>query len=748
MHFTLPLGRLASVFFYFTLLTFHVTANVVFQFNSANSSETSPTLNINTVGFLQTAPHYKEVRGVTIVWPMESKCRFMSVSPPLLESLQQSNLTNFYQSSGMMVTWTHANHNGCETYTQAAAAAADFMKSVPSGVFPPFRIMFMILDPTNNAGPYDLPYESINGRLADGAPEIDIAFINVADGARYKQLMDTAQAISITFNFRYEPGLWNDVLFSTGYIAYCWILFSIGVIVITYTLGRLVFLLRFRPGKLRLGSKVYIYALGLLTGVLYLNTQIIFGPGFFNTVMWQITSLLSTIAFLFMLLLWAQRLNQFYPGKIVLLLKLQCYGTLAFAIVHVIFWAIVRFMYTYADNQKTARINYVASIILQVMEFTIAAIFALLAIKFAYGWYRFHMVRDKFMELFLLSLIGFLSFLANALLNIILGKSNDLVSYYKFVYFMMLFRNTISLVRVVAILCILGVKIPKRAVYDSKWDAKSYTSKDQLKFNENHSSNKKYLGTNRSVHQLMNNKHPIKSIGSFSDSNDLNKTGEYSLSNDDTLCDQTDSDESSKQEGLIGILFCQNWRKQNREEQTCNERFDEISSEELLSYQTTKQQTVGPNKSLQEMSVAIAKSINARPLEPIMSATEPFDFTLNAPATESAINTENPFSNQPDCALQSIVELPHLEETAEAMELEEQALNNYEGQLVANIRFSKFPTAVSVANTTVQRSGLPVASSANTTIAQDYTTSNNSRMSNISVLTSREMYEAHPGRYI
>jgi hypothetical protein len=474
-----------------------------------------------------------------------------------------------------------------------------------------------------------------------------------------------------------------------------------------------------------------------------------------------------------MMLLWASILTQVYPGRVALLLKVQVYIAMATAILNVILW-IVFDVETHTSVMDYRSVAFtVRSIAIPGIQIILGLTFAMFAVKFAKSWYRFHVARDKFMKLSIFSLIGFVSFLFFSLYNVLYQRTDIYSPGPKQISFLNVASQVLAFIRMAVILCIFGFKIPKRSALEPDWNLQSNMSgndQDQM-----YPAATKYSGINsKHIHQLMNDKHPMQNVSSYN--THVFEKDNCSTISDSTLYENNQQKKaaSTAKTGLASALFYAQWCKTKQEKPDNSDRFIGISSAELLDYQNTKQQMMTPNQSMHDISVAIAESVkhnnnnnngNNTLEEPIrlseLLAPELSQYTDDNTDMKKTSNitvtttttTEEPFFSRPNHTLQSILELPHLEETAEAMEVEETILNNYEAQLRTNIRFSKFPMRTPVAGAVVNCHRTPIATSSdvtNPTLPERATmkTTQQSHMSNVSPMTSRDLFQAHPNKYI
>ncbi|RKP26321.1 hypothetical protein SYNPS1DRAFT_27984 [Syncephalis pseudoplumigaleata] len=729
-----------------------VAANVVFQFNLINATAPNPTLSLRTTGFFQMKPHATQSTGLLLTWPMEAGCEFARMLPSLVERVQATNATARHESTGIILSWKHAADSGCFTYAELARAAVQFQSSLPSNTLPPIRIIFLILPEHFNAGPLDPPYNAGSAAILDGAPAIDLAFLSLSDGQRYLHAINTPALESVTYNARYEPGPWNEELFSAGYIALCWLLFAATILVMAYTLLRLVCVWRVQPGALRLGSRLYIYVLGLANAILYAVAQTVYGESFLHSTINRTVWILSSLTFLLMLLLWASRLAHIHPGRTVLLLKIQVYVSMLVCLVNVIFWVMLdvenrTYSLEYREGMLSASI-----LVIPVIEVVVSLTFALFAAKFAHGWYRFHMARNKFMELFAFSLVGCFSFLFASLRNVIYRRTSASDPSPQQVGLLHGSEQMIVFIRVAVVLCVLGVRPPKRRPSGSSWDVESCEEQQQQQQPGEQacrSVDTKHSNAGLHVQQLMNDKHPMQSVGTY-ESHLLPTTAHSSSVDDATLCEQQEqaaNTSKSRTSLTSSILCCPCWRQSGQVEQDHADHFVGVTSTELLDYQHAKQRMMKPSQSMHEVSRAMVESTHP----PSQGSADAAKVSMddNAAATD-----DEPFFGQPSYALQRIVEQPHLEETATAKEAKETALTTGETRMLrATLRFSKFPASTPVAGVVVNSHGTPIASAcadALSPTSPDRATraTRQSQLSRGSSITSREHFQAHPDRYI
>ncbi|KAI8052298.1 hypothetical protein BDF22DRAFT_743872 [Syncephalis plumigaleata] len=770
----------ASVWIWLTLMLAmlsQVSANVVIQLNNANITRESPTVTFPTIGYFQAKPHAVQHTGMLLLISMDAGCQFRKFDPRVMEILRQRKIAQSFESLGIAVSWKHAIEHDCFTYAQVAEAAAQFQTTYEKDVAPPVGIIFLILPGVNDGGPLDTPYNSGNGRVVDGAPVIDISFLSMKDGEGLQQLTVQPNISSISFNAHYEPGPWNAELFGAGYIAFCWLLVSMTILLVLYTCIRIFVIWRVHNGAMRRGARFYIYIYGIINAGFYAATQVTFGETYVQGCLHRGSSLISVIGFLMLMLLWASILAQVYPGRVAILLKVQIYIAMAVILLNVIFWIVLDIEKHTTELSYRSAVFTVSAIVIPGIQIVLSLTFALFSVKFAQSWYRFHVARDKFMELFIFSLIGFISFLFFSLYNVLYQRTDTSNPTPKQIGFLSVTSQVLAFIRMAAILCIFGLKIPKRHTSKSDWDSQSSTSANDQ--GNGYSDDTKYSGVNsKHIHQLMNDKHPMQNV-SVHNSHAFEKKINCSTLNDGTRYEtnKQEQEPSSAKTALTSALFCVQWSKTKQ---------DKPDNSDRLS--NTKQQMMKPSQSLHDVSVAIAESVkhsnrnnnngnddsgsNNKLEEPIqlskVLASELSHYTddtmdmsntstIDAAAAAAAEGGEEPFYTQPNHTLQSIVELPHLEETSETMEVEETTLNGCEKPLRKNssnnIRFSKFPMKTPVVGLVVNTYGTPIAATSDVTSPTSpdratIRTVRQSRLSSVSSTTSRDLFQAHPNRYI
>ncbi|KAI8057809.1 hypothetical protein BDF22DRAFT_662442 [Syncephalis plumigaleata] len=241
-------------------------------------SNGNDTMTVSTLDYFNYRQPYYSRRGIGILWPWANRttatttntttnttttaaagqdCTLMTVNLKRPIIVNTAKRAANYPDTALFFYREPALQAGCQTVAQVGRAAQKLSEQLESVGFPAITLLiFMVL--INNTvpawGPDARMYTSRNSpNIPDGPPAIDTMFLEQTSSYAFYSSAITKE-FGIYFEAEEEPGPWNDVFLSHGFIAYSWILFALILLALLYLWARVIKFIQLKtlPRDLRL----------------------------------------------------------------------------------------------------------------------------------------------------------------------------------------------------------------------------------------------------------------------------------------------------------------------------------------------------------------------------------------------------------------------------------------------------------------------------------------------------------------
>ncbi|KAI9599236.1 hypothetical protein BDF19DRAFT_430548 [Syncephalis fuscata] len=214
-----------------------------------NNTETSyPTSDY----FLDRVPYYR-YDGIAVAGRFENEASygacivkpFRTFSPNIQK---QAKIASAYPDSALILNYYSMKKANCETKEQAVRAINNMTQQLSHAGFPPIRLL-ILLDYIDLHGLWDAEMVSYikDQVFVDPVrpPSMTVTTINSDNSEIIKNLLLNNQS-AIYYVAEQEPGEWNDLFLSSGFIAYKWLYFSLLLIAFSYACARTLMLIKLK----------------------------------------------------------------------------------------------------------------------------------------------------------------------------------------------------------------------------------------------------------------------------------------------------------------------------------------------------------------------------------------------------------------------------------------------------------------------------------------------------------------------
>jgi ABC-type multidrug transport system fused ATPase/permease subunit len=320
------------------------------------------------------------------------------------------------------------------------------------------------------AGPIITPYLSHSFGTSDGAPVLRTALLAFENAKAFSTMFASLRIGEVVATMEQQRGAWNDVVLSTGYVAYRWILFALMIILIIYSMYRLF--LATVQGTVKLDQRTIVFVGGLVSAIMFAVGITLRRQTQLYVILDIISSFVFAVAFYLLLLLWTgilskvQKMSQFSPLRvgIYLAMLIACFN-LVYGLVWISVW----------PNKTISGIHNAMGYVLPASQLLVALLFLFYAIRFQMRKSSYNASKDTrraLTKLAWLAVLGFITFLIKAVTNF-LGANADIASSVVGVVCIYVFQDVGSFARAAAILLVLGVRLPESRTTTSSTGAGS-----------------------------------------------------------------------------------------------------------------------------------------------------------------------------------------------------------------------------------------------------------------------------------
>ncbi|KAI8054550.1 hypothetical protein BDF22DRAFT_733007 [Syncephalis plumigaleata] len=271
--------------------------------------------------FLYNQPYY-HVYGLGLHWAWledEGDCSLMTsdlfkyIDDNIVEELRMIGNTT------ITMTLDDAYNAGCTTIAEIGMAVDKLAEEFVKTNKPPIT-QIILLAPSGVPidyemwGPDELCYWSTGpSGISEGPPSINIALLSPSATEAYN--IDTSNPFAY-YELEQEPGVWNELYLSAGYIAYKWTLCALIICALLYTFARLFRLIQLKVKLHRL--RLAAFAMASIAAILFL-LQMFFPENTYKGVMVRMNLVISGILALDMILLYWSSYGETLFSKISLI---------------------------------------------------------------------------------------------------------------------------------------------------------------------------------------------------------------------------------------------------------------------------------------------------------------------------------------------------------------------------------------------------------------------------------------------
>ncbi|RKP24207.1 hypothetical protein SYNPS1DRAFT_30025 [Syncephalis pseudoplumigaleata] len=278
-------------------------------------SRGNDTLTVSSMDyFAHRQPYYKR-RGIGILWPWANRtatgqeCALrltVDMQRPVI--VQTAQRAAKYPDTALFIYRETALQAGCQTLAQVGQAARELSTLLQSAGFPAISLLVFMLFINGTVpgwGPYARMYTSRNpSQVPDGPPAIDTMLLDQTATMSF-YTSELSHEFGIHFEAEEEPGPWNDVFLSPGWIGGLWTMFALILLALLYAWARVAQLVRLKalPRDLRLAIMAITSANAIVILVLLnMDTNSYYGYITYNAAI-----VISALLFDLLLVYWSIR---------------------------------------------------------------------------------------------------------------------------------------------------------------------------------------------------------------------------------------------------------------------------------------------------------------------------------------------------------------------------------------------------------------------------------------------------------
>ncbi|KAI9594404.1 hypothetical protein BDF19DRAFT_444717 [Syncephalis fuscata] len=416
--------------------------------------------------FLHHEPYYTR-NGTGILWPFATNttdCVFRTVDPTNKAVQTAARQAAPYPDLALFVYWSVASKAGCYTIAQVGKAIEQTSRELELANLPAVNLIVIMNFSNNTAplwGPGTLVYRTVEpSKIPEGPPEIPLVLLDQWASLQFFQTYKPASQLTFRFMEKNEPGPWNELFLSTGYVAYQWIYFAIILALMTYTsvrFGRLV--------KLKMTPKSFRLAVFIIANInaIFLLVNIVMGAeSFAGKLIQLIVSTIAVINFDLILVYWSVRGRAMFSFVTVIIFR-------AILIIHMIGLAICTvFLFKLSLSWQLDDDNVAANVAKYVMPHVALVstiIFGIFAIWFAWCAYRVKKHSKACYRFIQLSIFSALAAVTYTLVTVqsyygTFSAPREASVSLELTAVFYAFNYTIPLIRVIVCLCVLGLNWP------------------------------------------------------------------------------------------------------------------------------------------------------------------------------------------------------------------------------------------------------------------------------------------------
>ncbi|KAI9591109.1 hypothetical protein BDF19DRAFT_456323 [Syncephalis fuscata] len=218
-------------------------------------------------------------------------------------------------------------HN-CLTVANTCRVAAQYGRQLEKLGWPSVSTALYLLSRIKKGdagGPYSVEYSSQSSSIPDGRPELAMAMVPYKYYDEVSSLLKRVNG-PLYATIKEETGPWNEMLFSNGYQAFLWIVFTIHTIFILWSLATIT-LLRL-TNNLWAEWRTYVFITGIIALTLFTITIPMDSTTFAYKQIRGVSALLFNTAFYLLSLIWCSIYVAVTINRSVLVIRIIVYISL------------------------------------------------------------------------------------------------------------------------------------------------------------------------------------------------------------------------------------------------------------------------------------------------------------------------------------------------------------------------------------------------------------------------------------
>ncbi|RKP06885.1 hypothetical protein THASP1DRAFT_24867 [Thamnocephalis sphaerospora] len=428
---------------------------------------------------------YYDLAGTIVTWGLDENsttCEYPPVNDGILRYFKttRENMT-VNQDSAIMVFWSAAMKANCGTVAQVGLAAEKFSREVlEKAGYPPLSLLVLASHPAGRLpmwGPRMRALRSVDPSVPDGPPNVPALFLDGEDTkAIYPHVIERMLKRNVMFQFAatQEPGIWNDIYLSDGFMAFVWILTILLGVATLYAIARVVRMMMLKQllRDLRLAIVVLaaicnickysggdaLYQTHLVIAGFFLTTSTLAGRSL--SIIYQ---LLSVIIFDMLLWHWSVRGRNVFSRPLVITFRIVIVCHVLLHVCNLGFDVYLAASWL-REGKNAASLAYKRYIqpIISVFGAVAFAAFGVWFIRAVYQLRKHSEARSRFIQLSVLSFLAAFTFVVTSANVIITGDGDQTASDYTVeqVVFFDIADMIIFSIRGLVCLGVLGVAWP------------------------------------------------------------------------------------------------------------------------------------------------------------------------------------------------------------------------------------------------------------------------------------------------
>ncbi|RKP26096.1 hypothetical protein SYNPS1DRAFT_28194 [Syncephalis pseudoplumigaleata] len=284
-----------------------------------------------TFDYFEAPQPFYNVTGI-LIYPQFDAGRHCTLQPSFPTDL--GLLAQSYNASVVTFNWNEAEHAGCDTIAQAAAAVFNYATTLRAKTqLPPVRLFLLQLTHIvygYSGGPETEQYLSSSALIPDGTPKITTALVPAEHTAELRAFLDKLINVPI-ITVAQEWGPWNKLFRSLLFGIISFFFLTMNAIFLLFSFYRLYHVIRKK--EFRFERRNIIYVTGVLAAILTISHIPLQKQTLARYILSQCSALFAAQAFYGLLLLWSNIFEMTRRRKELQLLNYLVYFAMALQVV-------------------------------------------------------------------------------------------------------------------------------------------------------------------------------------------------------------------------------------------------------------------------------------------------------------------------------------------------------------------------------------------------------------------------------